>query len=266
MKKNGTPRSAARITRPHRDRFYYGWRYVERRGPNGEKGVEQVPLTLEDVLHPQEDDVIPESSLHNDERTYLKYILEPRLARLKRARVFSDCLINWGVPGLRNHSLDISAFDRIAEPHRQWNTFPAGQQGARCLFVVELVSPKTRRNDLKRKPPEYHQAGVPLYIIVDQKEEDGPRRLLAYRNTPAGFVPEPLDERGRVLLKPLGVLLGLRDNRVVCYDAKTGEEIRDYTGETQARQAAEARLRELEAEMRRLRGAKKPARKKRRSS
>lgn len=257
MKKNGMPRSAARVTRPKADAFRYGWRYIPRRRPDGEEVLDEVPLTLDDVLHPEEGDGIPESSLHGDERAYLRDVIAQRFTRKQKARVFTDCLIDWGVPGLRNHSPDVSAFDHIAEPQREWGTFPAGQQGARCLFIIELVSPKTRRNDVRRKPPEYHRAGVPLYVIVDQRRENGPRELRAYRNTPDGFVPLPLDPQGRIELEPLGLLVGLRENRVVCFDAATGEEIPDYTGEARARQAAEARVRELEEELRRLRGRKK---------
>src|SRR5438270_2866469 len=135
MKRNGTPRSAPRVTRPRVDPFRYGWRYVERRGPDGEIEVDQVPLTLEDVLHPQEDDVIPENSLHGQERAYLRDVIGERLTHRKKSRVFTDCLINWGVPGLRNHSPDVAVFDQIAEPHGEWGTFPAGRLGARCLFL-----------------------------------------------------------------------------------------------------------------------------------
>jgi len=35
------------------DPFRYGWRFMHRVGPDGREDLEQVPLTLEDVLHPQ---------------------------------------------------------------------------------------------------------------------------------------------------------------------------------------------------------------------
>jgi hypothetical protein len=40
--------------------FRYGWRFVRRTAEDGTESLDQVPLTLEDVLHPQENDVIPE--------------------------------------------------------------------------------------------------------------------------------------------------------------------------------------------------------------
>ena len=44
--------------------FYYGWRYVRRRYPNGREVVEQVPLTREDVLYPQEGDFVIQNDNH----------------------------------------------------------------------------------------------------------------------------------------------------------------------------------------------------------
>src|SRR5262249_2301862 len=97
--------------------------------------------------------------------------------------------------------------------------------------------------------------------IVDQPTDDGPRTLIGYRWTAQRYVRMRLDKQGRLLLKPLGVRLGLVNDRVVCYDAATDEPIGDYTqvtqalqAETAARQGAEARVREREEHPRRARG------------
>src|SRR5262249_37657257 len=112
--------------------------------------------------------------------------------------------------------------------------------------------------------------------------EDGPRQIRGYRRGRRGFVEIPLDARGRLPLKPFGLSLGLREERVVCYDAGSGDELGDYQqvvqawhaadearqaaekqaglAQKQARKAekqareAEQRIRDLEAELRRLRG------------
>ena len=47
-------------TLPPPDPFRFGWRYVQQIRANGSKVSVQVPLTLDDVLHPQEGDHIPE--------------------------------------------------------------------------------------------------------------------------------------------------------------------------------------------------------------
>jgi colicin import membrane protein len=220
---------------PEANPFRYGWRYVKRVRPDGKEELEQVPLTLEDVLHPQEDDVIPENDIHEAERGDLARIFRSRLDRVRNGLVLSDCIIDWGVEGVRNHSPDVSVFaDLDALPAPGYGTFHLAESGGRCLFLVELVSPHTRTNDVDRKIEEYHQAGVPLYVLVDQQREGGPRELRVYRNTPAGFELAPLDGQGCFLLAPLGLRLGLRDNRTVCFDAKTGELVGDYTQLTRA--------------------------------
>src|SRR5262245_32431575 len=50
------PRISARSQPP--DPFYYGWRMRRHVAADGTETLEQIPLTLEDVLHPQEGDFI----------------------------------------------------------------------------------------------------------------------------------------------------------------------------------------------------------------
>jgi colicin import membrane protein len=245
------PRGAPPADNP----YYYGWRYVNHRRPDGTVEVEQVPLTLEDVLHPQEEDVIPEIPRHEMERGYLSGVFRTRLAGLSHGLVFSDCLVDWGVEGIRNHSPDVSVFEDVQqEVDLTQGIFHLAESGGRCVLVIELVSWHTRENDVDRKPPEYHGAGIPLYILVDQEREGGPRRLLAYEYRPEGYVRVPLDQRNRLLLGPLGVCLGLKDEWVVCYDTVSGKELGDYRQVQQeleaaekARQAAEEAQRTAEA-------------------
>ncbi len=111
------------------------------------------------------------------------------------------------------------------------------------------------------KPELSHRGGVRQYVIVDQEREDGPRTVVSRRWTPDGYVIERADANGRVRLEALGLLLGLRDNRVRLYDADTAEEIGDPTEisqawrrEKQSRADAEDRVRQLEEELRRARG------------
>ncbi len=51
--------------------FYYGWRNVRRRYPNGREVLEQVPLTLDDVLHPQDGDFVIQNDDHQQMCVYL---------------------------------------------------------------------------------------------------------------------------------------------------------------------------------------------------
>ena len=253
------------------DPFRFGWRYVQEIGPDGSKVRKQVPLTLDDVLHPQEGDHISDNTQQEHDCTYLASVLRYRLADIPTTVVLNDCLINWGIRGLRNHSPDISVFEGVSNPHRHWRTFSVARENARPVLAIEIVSPdahdrQARDNDVVTKVREYYRAKVPLYVLVDQERVDGPRRLVGYRRGPRKYVPMAQDERGRLLLEGLRLRIGLREERVVCWDADTDEEIGDFThamreyreteaarlAEMQARQAAEAALADALARIREL--------------
>jgi Uma2 family endonuclease len=225
--------------------FRYGWRYVTQTGPDGQCIDTEIPLTLEDVLHPLEGDVIPENTQHDLERTYLAIVARARVAGRDDALILSDCLIDWGVPGVRPMSPDLAPVFGVRDPERRRGTFRVVEEGAAPCLVVEIVSPDTRTNDTERKLELYHRVRVPWYILVDQEGEDGPRRLIAYRYAPDEYVEEPPDAEGRVLLEPLGIRLGLRDERLVCYDAASGKELGDYTRVAEDLAAAEQRAQDL---------------------
>jgi hypothetical protein len=264
------------------DLYRYGWRYVKRTLPEGTVEFDQIPLTLEDVLHPQFEDVIPQNSAHGKDRCYLFDVLNCRVAEDATALVLSDVLVVWDIAGLRPHSPDLSVIFGVREPHRNINSFDVATERTWPTLVIEIVSPHCRDNDVIIKVEHYYRARVPLYVIVDRQRVEGPIRLVGYRYTPSGYEPMPLDDQGRLRLEAFGLWLGTRGNRVVCYDSATGRELGDYTrlsddweaaearaaeegrgrqeaeararAEAEARAAADARVRELEAELRRLRG------------
>jgi colicin import membrane protein len=237
-----SPVSSAQSLEP--DPFRYGWRYVRRQLPDGTLDFDMVPLTLEDVLHPQEGDRIPENSRHERHRRYFNNVVEKRLSRRPTFLSLSDCLIDWDVPGLRAHSPDLVVLERdLPWPWGSWSTLHVEGEGARPVFVIEIVSPSTRNNDIVAKVEHYHRARVPLYVIVDSESEEGSLRLVAYRYAPAGYVPLLPDERGRLPLEPLGLYLLVVGARVAIFDTETEKELGDYTAVCEAL-AAEVRARE----------------------
>lgn len=123
------------------DPFRFGWRYVHRPGLDGTEEYVRVPLPLDDVLHPQERDHIPNNRQQDRDSHYLVSVLERRLADNPRALVLSDCQIDWGIPGLGNHSPDVSVFDGVRDPdQRNWGTFVVAAEGATPILAVEVVS------------------------------------------------------------------------------------------------------------------------------
>ena len=279
------------------DPYRYGWRYVCRTGAAGRKVWEQVPLTLEDVLHPQEGDFVIQNAAHARRCRYLADIFEARLAANPTAVVLNDVRIAWDVAGLKPHGPDIAVILGVRE-RQNWSTFDVAAEGVRPALIVEVVSPETARLDRSTKLREYARAGVPLYVIVDtvRRRRQPILRLLGYALTPGGeYQPLAPDERGRLWLEPARTWLGVADDEIVCSD-EAGQPLGDYRAlaaalavehqaRTEAEQraeadrqvrdeaerqaeadrqarteaerraaAAEVRLRELEAEVRRLRG------------
>ena len=259
------------------DPYRYGWRYVPRRLPDGTEDFEQVPLTLDDVLHPEEGDFIMQSVLHNQVCGYLFDAFRARLARDPSAVVLTDVRITWDVPELRAHGPDIAVIFGVRE-WRNWSTFDVAAEGVRPALIVEVTSPETRALDLVNKLDAYDLAGVPFYVIVDITTRRGQTipRLLGYRQTATVYAVLVPDEHGRLWLEPVGLWLGARGEEVVCYD-EAGNAIEDYPvvsaarvaaearaetaearaeAEARARTEAEGRLRALEEELRQLRDAR----------
>lgn len=240
------------------EEFPYGWRYVPRTLSNGEIEFDMVPLTLEDALHPQEGDVMPEVMPHALDRVYLFNVLKTQVADDPTAVVLFDMLIFWDIPGLRPHSPDISVIFGVQHDMENATSFHVAAEGVRPELVIEIVSPRYRVNDVTTKVGHYHRARVPFYVLVDREKVEGPIRLVGYRYTSAAYEELRLDSHGRLWLEPVRMWLATRDNRVICFDGDTGAELGDYVqlskelaaanertaAEAQARQSAERRAAE----------------------
>jgi Uma2 family endonuclease len=256
------------IARP--DSFPYGYRLVFHTLPDGRTITDRIPLTLKDVLHPELGDVLMEGSMNEAIRRYLADAFSERLAHDPTALVLSDCGVYWDDPELDHHSPDISVIFGVRAKKEDWTSFFVAKEGVRPRLLLEVVSPKSRENDVITKVDHYQRARVPWYIIVDRENENSPLTLIGYMWTPTEYLPMPKDGQGRLWLEPLGLWLGIKDNKVVCYDGVTGGEIGDYqrifqqleaeTARAEAEkaraeaekaraEAAEARLRELESEL-----------------
>jgi Uma2 family endonuclease len=257
------------------DPFRYGWRYVRIPQPDGTESLEQVPLTVEDVLFPEIGDFLVQTDPHDNDLNYLKDVFKSRLAADPRAAVVSDCRVDWNLSGIKPLAPDVAVFFKVKR-HRPWRTLDVKAEGVTPVLVVEVTSPETRTNDVDVKVDYYDRAKVPLYVIADAIQDDGEQRrltLIGYRRTRRGYRKIEPDARGWIWLAPVRLWLGvvpdprLGYDRLACFD-ETGKELGDYTAVTQAlaaeiqartqaeqrAAAAEARVRELEAKFLRRNG------------
>src|SRR5262245_17545492 len=137
--------------------FRYGYRLVPKELPNGRTAFQRVPLTLDDVLHPEFGDVHVLSDPHGDDCNYLKSVLKSRYDVVRSVAVFSDCGIYWDIPGLRHHSPDLSVIFGVRR-RKDWKTFDVKTEKVRPRLIVEVTSPDTRVNDVVTKVEEYARA------------------------------------------------------------------------------------------------------------
>jgi hypothetical protein len=271
--------------REENDPYRLGWRYVERKLPDGTIDDEQVPLTEEDVLFPQEGDFFVHTPAHLQDFVYCVATLKGFCRDMPGVVVLGANRISWGVPGMRAMGPDIVVLFGVRDWRREV-TYRIKKEGGLPVLVLEITSPSTRHLDVGRKPGLYYRAGVEKYIIVD-RGPDGhePPQLLGNLRGKRGWLTLPPDRYGRISLAPLDFSLGIEEDRVYLYDAE-GNRFPDPTDmarlleqtrtdweraesrarkesrarikaqrlaqqEAQARAALEERVRQLEAELRR---------------
>jgi Uma2 family endonuclease len=229
------------------DPYPYGWRDLEERLPNGEYRWTRIPLTLEDVLHPQEEDVLLPTEEHERFRNYLYSVMLALVSNDPTAVVLSDTNIAGDVPTIKPHRPDLAVIFGVRE-RRNWSTFVVAEEGVRPSLIIEITSPKTRHLDLDNKFDEYEAIGIPCYVIIDirYRKRAVTRELKGYVLTPDGYAPLMPNEQGWLWLEPVSVWLAITGGAVVCYD-RDGNRIEDYVGVTRARRQAMTRAAEAEA-------------------
>ena len=167
--------------------------------------------------------------------------------------------------GLRYPDLLI-AFNVDPAAYRESNAYVISEQGKPPDFVLEIASPSSRRRDRVTKRPAYANLGIPEYWRFD--ETDAPRRtkLAGDRLSSEGqYRPIAIERLADGTLQGYSAVLDLHlrweAGQLRWHDPATGRHIVTLEDERaradreqSARIHAEARARELEAELRRLRG------------
>lgn len=231
-----------------RDPFAYGWRYVKKSGRDGSESMVQVPLTLEDILHPQEEDFHVVSDAHTRDLIYLRGAFEIALAGVRGAFVLSDCRVAWDAAGNDALGPDCAVVFNVRE-RKVWSTFNVVEEQAKPALIIEVTSPHTRSTDLVDKVREYAKQGVSHYVIADARETQEGRKisLTDYRlsQSQLEYLSLPLSDTGRIWLPEVNLWLAVETGRLICQDA-AGNRIHTIVEENQARREAEKARNEAE--------------------
>ena len=174
-----------------------------------------------------------------------------------------------GYQPLRRPDL-LVAFDVDHDLYREQNGYVISAQGKPPDFVLKVASRSTAEVDTVQKRREYAALGIREYWRFDSTGEFHGDRLAGDRLAGDHYEPiEVLEIAPGVLQgesEALGLWLRWEDGELGWYDPATGEHIPTFdstqeqldsteaqlAAEREARQASETRVRELEAELRRL--------------
>jgi len=248
---------------PDADPFRYGWRPRYVRLPDGEVIEEQIPLTAEDLLDPQDGDVVGQSAYHFSLLLRLAILLRRYYADQKDVFVAGDLKMLWRIPGLKNPAPDIAVIPGVRDREADRKSFDVVAEGTRPWLVIELVSStdeETRNNDYDKKVRIYERARIPEYLILDPPTSYTQGRFLisGHRLGPDGlYRPIAPDAQGRILSETTGLLFAppVSGCAVQVFEAATGTPLLSALEESEARKAAEKRAaaewRRAEAERRR---------------
>ena len=180
----------------------------------------------------------PESTIVSGER----YIV-PRPGTPSNQRVSPDMLVSFNAdPAL----------------YRQDNSYVISRQGKPPDLILEIAYERTGKSDVEDKPARYATLGIAEYWHFDETGRFHGTKLAGGRLVDGAYQPIHIDALPDGRLKGYSVVLNLilewHDGKLNWIDPATGTHIPTFDQEREGRLAAEARNRELEEEVRRLRG------------
>lgn len=150
------------------------------------------------------------------------------------------------------------SFNADPELYRINNGYVVSEQGKPPEFVLEIASPSTRENDNGEKRLFYANLGVLEYWRFDEEDSEASVKLAGERLENGEYTPLEVVSREEGLLEGFSPALGLclrwEQGTLQWYDPEGQKYIATAAAERQLREAAEARVRELEAEISRLQG------------
>ncbi|MFB2979601.1 Uma2 family endonuclease [Microseira sp. BLCC-F43] len=150
-----------------------GWRREIITNPDATTDYIQVPLTSEEFLHPQEGYHLPNSTFHDNAAGDAKDMLTRRYAKDPETAVFRDLVIKWDIPRLRDRCLDVYVVFGVKNKAQNRTEFVVAQDGARPCLIMEVVSPRYRKEDRQIKVQQYAQASVQEYVMIDCRTQRG---------------------------------------------------------------------------------------------
>lgn len=223
---------------------------------------DELPLLYED--EGQED--MGETRPHNLVETILQFALTAHFAARPGHEVLADMNLYFHPKDKWSYvSPDVMVVTPPVRLPTNLRWYRIGETGPAPVLVVEVLSRRTaRQGDMTHKPRLYASLGVSEYLLIDATEVFLPERLLLLSLDPNTRTWSDSRDQGDGVVSRFGFRVAFdRDDLPRVSDTASGwvyprpdeadEIARSAAAAEQARSAAEARVRELEAELARLR-------------
>ena len=231
------------------------------------------PVGCDDDGYPYEDSAMVDNSDHNNVSGYIKYAVRERYA--SRADVFVDADLGlYFEQGNRSALVAPDVLIAFGVDGGSRLSYKIWEEGKPPDVVVEVLSEKTWRKDLRAKPGLYEALGVPEYWSFDQHRLSRDPPLVVRRLVNGSYRVDECDgTTGHSVT--LGLDLRVEGTTLRLRDPATGLDLPDYNeamalyrqaqgdvvAEAEAREAAESRavlaerrIAELEEQLRRSQG------------
>ncbi|MFY9823769.1 MAG: Uma2 family endonuclease [Thermoanaerobaculia bacterium] len=225
-------------------------RCVER--PDGTVEFLSIPLTPEDFLNPQLGDKWVQGRLHGRACLYFADILERHFSSEEDVLVLYDVKLLTD-PRRKGPVPDVMVVRGARNPDPDLDSFDPVEQGASLVVEVLSQTQRIRKKDQEDKVALYARAGIPDYLLVDppRRRRGNLFQLKGYRLGPEGsYLRTQPDAQGCLLCASVGLRFGVsaRGDQMEVFDARTGERLLSSREEEAGRKAAEERAdRETEA-------------------
>jgi Uma2 family endonuclease len=235
-----------------------GWRTEIITQPDGSIQINKIPLTSAEFLHPEEDYHLPTNTFHNKITRDAEDLLLRRYMKDSTVAVFSDLIIVWDDKNLKDNCPDVCVVFGVQNKEQNRSNFVVADEGVKPSLIIEVVSPRYRKEDREIKVIQYEQAGVQEYIIIDRRTQRGQKidEILGYRLIDNRYRLLTPDDDGRIECETVGLWISLSDGSLVMEDVETGEKLRT-SGELETEnqdlktenEDLKTRLQELQAQL-----------------
>jgi Putative restriction endonuclease len=217
-----------------------------------------IPLRQE-ICYPESDgQPVAESDLHRKEMIYLLDALEAHFLAVPDVYIAGNLLLYYA-EGFPKKCVAPDVFVVKGIPRGNRGSYKLWKEGAAPVFVIEVTSSSTRREDVQDKKELYQRLGVEEYFLHDPLGDYLKPRLQGYRLLLGRYLPITPEEDGSMVSKTLGLILQSEDSelpegsRLRLIDPSTGEVLRTHLESEAGRSHAEIRARAAEDENARLR-------------